>query len=117
MKVTHSPSRRKRKKKILEVAKGYWGDRSKQYRRAIETVRRGWAYAYRDRKTKKRVYRSLWIVRINAASRARGMTYRELIHGLKENNILLSRDMLAKIASEYPSVFDAIVQTFKSKEA
>lgn len=109
MRVTHGVAARKRKKKILELAKGARGERSKKYRRAIETVRRGLVYAYRDRRIKKRVFRSLWITRLNAAARERGMHYRGLIHGLKEKNIILSRDILAKVAAEHPRVFDEIV--------
>jgi large subunit ribosomal protein L20 len=115
MRVKHSPASRKRKKKILKLAKGYWGERSKRYRRAIETVRRALVYSYRDRRTKKREFRRLWIARINAAVRERGLTYREFIHLLKENKINLSRDILAKIAAEYPSVFEKIVKKVKEK--
>lgn len=104
---------RKRKKKILKAAKGYWGERSKKYRRAIETVRRAQQFSYIDRKKKKRVFRSLWITRINAAVRERGFTYRDFMHKLKEKDIILSRDMLAKIAAEYPLVFDKIVEKVK----
>ncbi|MBD3245733.1 MAG: 50S ribosomal protein L20 [Candidatus Omnitrophica bacterium] len=110
MKTSHSPARRRKKKKVLHSAKGYWGDRSKQYRRAVETVRRALAYAYRDRRVKKREFRSLWITRINAAARAEGLSYRELMHVLKKKNVLLSRDMLAKIAAEQPDAFQQLVQ-------
>ncbi|MBU0693098.1 MAG: 50S ribosomal protein L20 [Candidatus Omnitrophica bacterium] len=113
MKVKHSVASRKRKKKILKLAKGYWGRRSTNYRRAIETVRRALVYAYRDRRTKKREFRSLWITRINAAVRERGISYREFIHALGKKEILLSRDMLAKVAAEYPQVFDKIVEAVK----
>ncbi|UCG34641.1 MAG: 50S ribosomal protein L20 [Candidatus Omnitrophota bacterium] len=113
MKVKHAVASRKRKKKVLKAAKGYWGQRSNIYRRAQETTRRAGVYAYRDRRTKKREFRSLWINRINAAARERGISYREFIHGLKENKILLSRDILAVIAAQYPEVFDKIVTTIK----
>ncbi|MBD3264876.1 MAG: 50S ribosomal protein L20 [Candidatus Omnitrophica bacterium] len=115
MKVKHSVSSRKRKKKVLREAKGYWGDRSRKYRRAIETLRRAYAYSYRDRRNKKRVFRSLWINRINAAVKERGMSYGKFMHALKDNNILLSRDILAKLAAENPDVFDRIVEQVKSK--
>ena len=113
MRVKHSTARKKRVKKVLKLAKGYWGKRSKIYRRAIETVKRALVYSYRDRRRKKREFRALWIKRINAAVRERGLTYRDFIHLLKEENIKLSRDMLAKLAAEYPSVFDKIVEEVK----
>ncbi|MCF7870662.1 MAG: 50S ribosomal protein L20 [Candidatus Omnitrophica bacterium] len=105
---------RKRKKKVLKQAKGYWGRRSKNYRRAIETLRRAYVYAYNHRRLKKREFRSLWITRLNAAARERGTSYRELINNLKKNNIILSRNVLALIASENPEVFDKIVETVKN---
>jgi len=113
MKVNHAVASRKRKKKVLDEAKGYWGRRSKHHRRAIETVRRALAYAYRDRKVKKREFRSLWIERINAAVRERGLTYREFMHFIKEKGIVISRDILAQIAAQYPEVFDKVVEEIK----
>lgn len=104
---------RKRKKKVLKQAKGYWGRRSKNYRRAAETVRRAHVYAYNHRRRKKREFRALWITRLNAAARERGLSYRELIHQLSEKNIILSRNVLALIASENPEVFDQIVDKIK----
>ncbi|UCD15370.1 MAG: 50S ribosomal protein L20, partial [Candidatus Omnitrophota bacterium] len=71
MRVKHSVASRKRKKKVLKAAKGYWGDRSRKYRRAVETLKRGLSYAYRDRRNKKRSFRALWITRINAAAAER----------------------------------------------
>jgi large subunit ribosomal protein L20 len=115
MKTKHSVARKTKKKKVLKQAKGYRGKRSKLIRRAKESVRRALVYAYRDRRQKKRTFRSLWIVRINAAVRERGLPYREFIHRLKENNILLSRDMLAYLASEKPEAFDALVEEIKQK--
>lgn len=116
MKTKHSVARKKRKKKILSHTKGYWGKRANVYRRALETLRRGLVYAYRDRRRKKREFRSLWITRINAAARERGVTYKEFIHELKEKNIALSRDMLALLAAEEPAAFDALVETVKEKQ-
>ena len=116
MRVKHGVASRQRKKKVLKKAKGYWGKRSKLYRRAIETVRRALVYGYRDRRAKKREFRSLWITRLNAAARERGLSYRELIHSLKLKNINLSRDILAKIAAEYPETFDRIIEVVKSKQ-
>ncbi len=106
-------SSRRRKKKVLKQAKGYWGRRSKNYRRAVETLRRAYVYAYNHRRRKKREFRSLWIVRLNAAARERGISYRQLIDGLKKNNIGLSRNVLALIAAENPGVFDQIVNKIK----
>lgn len=114
MRVKHSAKSKRRKKKILKLAKGYWGSRSKQYRRAVETVRRGLVYAYRDRRMKKREFRSLWITRIGAAAKKNGLSYRILMHDLKKKEVILSRDILAKIASEYPEVFDKIVDAVKN---
>lgn len=116
MKTKHAVASRKRKKKLLESAKGYWGERSKKYRRAAETVRRAGVYAYRDRRTKKRGFRSLWITRLNAAVRERGLSYNEFIHQLQDKKIILSRDILAKIAAESPKVFDEIVEQIKKKK-
>ncbi len=113
MKVKNAVASRKRRKKVLKAAKGYWGERSKKYRRAIETLRRAYVYAYRDRRTKKREFRSLWITRINAACGQRSISYRGFIHDLKEKKIILSRDILAKIGAEYPEIFDKIVETVK----
>ncbi|MFH1875782.1 MAG: 50S ribosomal protein L20 [Candidatus Omnitrophota bacterium] len=114
MRVTHGPAARQRKKKVLKRAKGFWGKRSKLYRRAAESVRRAMVYSYRDRRAKKREFKSLWIIRLNAAARERGLTYRELMHVLKVKNIMFSRDILAKIAAEYPEVFDKIVEAVKT---
>ena len=115
MKAKNAVASRRRRKKILESAKGYWGRRSKHYRRAIETTRRALAYAYRDRRRKKREFRSLWIVRINAAARERGLTYRQFMGALKKKNILLSRDMLALLAAYEEKVFDSIVEEAKKE--
>lgn len=115
MRVKHAVASKKRHQKVLERAKGYWGERSKKYRRAIETVRRALVYSYRDRRAKKSEFRALWITRINAAARERGMIYKDLIHSLKVKNIMISRDILAKIAAEYPQVFDKIVEAIKAK--
>jgi len=114
MRVKHAPATRRRKKKVLKQARGYWGDRSRKYRRAVETLRRAYVYAYRDRRVKKREFRSLWINRLNAAARLRGLTYNKLMHQLKEKNILFSRDVLAQIAAEHPQLFDKIVEAIKS---
>lgn len=113
MKVKHAVSSRKRKKKVLKAAKGYWGERSTSFRRATETVRRAKSFAYAHRRLKKREFNSLWITRIGAASQERGFSYRGIMHALKENKIILSKDILAKIAAEYPQIFDKICETVK----
>ncbi len=109
MKTKHSVASRKRKKKVLEQTKGYWGQRKNIYRRAIETLRRAYAYAYRDRRVKKREFRSLWITRINAALKQEGLSYGTFMHALKEKEILLSRDVLAQLAAEHPEVFKEVI--------
>ena len=108
---------RARHKKIMKLAKGNVGGRRKQYRQARETVEKGLTYAYRDRRVKKREFRSLWIVRINAAARQVGITYRELIHGLKLGGVLIDRKMLADLAMHDPQGFGAIAELAKSKLA
>lgn len=104
---------RKRRKKILKQARGYFGARSKAYTVAKNAVEKGLLYAYRDRRNKKRNFRKLWIARINAASRAEGMNYSSFIHGLKQNNIELNRKVLADLAMNEPSTFKAIVEKVK----
>jgi large subunit ribosomal protein L20 len=101
---------RQRRKKILKMAKGYFGARSKVYTVAKNAVEKALKYAYRDRKNKKRVFRRLWIARINAGARMHGTTYSRLIHGLKENNIELNRKVLADLAMNHPAAFEAIVK-------
>mgnify|MGYP000974031468 CR=1 FL=1 len=99
-----------RKKKYFKLAKGYWGARSKVWTIAKHHVEKGLQYAYRDRRVKKRTFRSLWIVRINAAARLNGTTYSRLMHGLKNNNISINRKILADLAMNQPEVFAAIAQ-------
>jgi len=108
---------RARHKKVLKLAKGNVGGRRKQYRQARETVEKGLTYAYRDRRTKKRAFRSLWIVRINAAARQAGLTYRQLIHGLKEKGIAIDRKVLAELAVRNPDGFRAVADLVKSAAA
>jgi len=99
-----------RKKKYFKLAKGYWGARSKVWTIAKHHVEKGLQYAYRDRRVKKRTFRSLWIVRINAAARIHGSTYSRLMHGLKQNNISVNRKILADLAMNQPDVFAVIVK-------
>ncbi|MBI3158215.1 MAG: 50S ribosomal protein L20 [Chloroflexi bacterium] len=103
-------TRRARHKKILKITKGQFGTRSKLFKRANEAMLKSLWYATRDRKVRKRDLRKLWIARINAAARLNGTTYSRLIHGLKKNNILLNRKMLADIAVRDPQAFAAVVQ-------
>jgi len=105
---------RKRRKKILKMAKGYYGARSRLYRVAAEAVAKALIYAYRDRRTKKRNFRRLWIVRINAASRQRGMSYSTLMGALKKANVEIDRKVLADMAINDPSSFSKIVELAKS---
>ena len=105
---------RKRHKKILKLAKGNVGGRRKLYRQARETVERGLVYAYRDRKVKKREFRALWIVRINAAVRAFDLSYSRFIEGLKKAGIEMDRKVLADLAARDASAFGAIAERAKS---
>ena len=111
--VRHSPASRKRKKKVLKEAKGYFGDRSKQYQQAKRTVTRAYVYAFRDRRVKKREFRRLWIVRINAACRAAGIKYGPFISGLKKAGIDLDRKILADLAVKDTNVFNKLVEIAK----
>ena len=105
---------RHRHKKILKLAKGNVGGRRKQYRQARETVERGLVYAYRDRRVRKREFRGLWIVRINAAAREHGLSYSQLMHGLKQGGIGVDRKMLADIAVRDPAGFQEFAQMAKA---
>jgi large subunit ribosomal protein L20 len=105
---------RKRHKKILKLAKGNVGGRRKLYRQARETVERGLVYAYRDRKVRKREFRSLWIVRINAAVRSCGISYSRFIEGLKKAGIEMDRKVLADIAARDSAAFGAIAERAKA---
>ena len=111
--VKHSPARRKRKKRLLKQAKGYYGDRSKQYQQARRTVARALVYAYRDRRVKKRDFRRLWIARINAACRGAGIKYGQFINGLEKAKISLDRKVLADLAVRDISTFQKLVDITK----
>lgn len=100
---------RRRRKKILKSARGYFGARSKVYTVAKNAVEKAMAYAFRDRRNKKRAFRRLWIARINAAARQHGTTYSRLMHGLSQNNIELNRKALADLALHHPDAFKAVV--------
>lgn len=101
---------RRRRRKILKQAKGYWGRRKNVYTVAKNAVEKGLLYQYRDRKVRKRNFRRLWITRINAAARLNGTTYARLIHALKKNEIEINRKMLADIAVTDPETFSEIVK-------
>lgn len=115
--VTHAVSSRKRHKRMLKSVKGYWGKRSKLYRRAKETRRKAMAYATRDRKVRKRDFRRLWIVRINAACRAGGVSYSRFIEGLKKAQVALDRKALAEIAVHDQPAFQQLVEVAKGAAA
>ena len=102
---TNAVARRRRRKKTLAQAKGYYGRKHSSYRFANEQVMRSGQYAYRDRRNRKREFRRLWITRINAASRQNGLSYSELIHGLDEAGVEVNRKMLADIAVNDPDAF------------
>ena len=104
---------RKRRKKILKAAKGYWGARSNVYTVAKNAVEKAWQYAYRDRRNKKRAFRRLWIARINAGARMEGLSYSKFMHGLKTNGIELNRKVLADLAMNHPEAFKAVVDKVK----
>ncbi len=110
---TNSVASRKRRKKILKSARGYFGARSKVYTVAKNAVEKALCYAYRDRRNKKRAFRRLWIARINAGARINGTSYSKLMHGLKEQNIDLNRKVLADLAMNHPNAFKAVVGSVK----
>ena len=105
---------RRRHKKIIKQARGYYGTRSKLFRRANEARLNALTYAYRDRRARKRTMRRLWIARINAAARLNGTTYSRLIHGMRESDIKLNRKMLADLAVRDPKAFSSVVKAAKS---
>ncbi|MGI9078264.1 MAG: 50S ribosomal protein L20 [Gemmatimonadaceae bacterium] len=106
--------RLKRKKQIMKAARGAYGGRSKLWKAAKETVERGWLYAYRDRKNKKREFRRLWIIRINAAARQNDMSYNVFMSGLRKAGIEVDRKILADLAVRDPLAFTALAEQAKS---
>ena len=111
----HSVARKKRKKKVLRMAKGYRGARSRSYRSANEQVMHSMQYAYRDRRARKRDFRRLWIARINAAARMNGLSYSRFIRGLKLAEVEVNRKMLAEMAVSDPASFSELVQKAKDQ--
>jgi large subunit ribosomal protein L20 len=109
----NSVASRARRKKILKLAKGYFGARSKVYTVAKNAVEKGLVYAYRDRKNKKRAFRRLWIARINAGARQQGTSYSKLMYGLSQNAVGLNRKVLADLAMNHPDTFKAVVDSAK----
>lgn len=104
----------KKRRKVMKLAKGYWGAKSKQYRAASEQVARSLRYAFKGRKLRKRDFRSLWITRINAAARLNGMSYSTFINGLKKNNITVNRKILADLAVNDAAAFTKLVEIAKA---
>lgn len=110
--VNHVASRARRKK-ILKYAKGYWGRRSNVWTVAKNAVEKGWGYAYRDRKQKKREFRKLWIQRINAGARQNGMSYSQFMGAANKKGIELNRKVLADLAMNHPEAFKSVVDQVK----
>ncbi len=114
--VKSNVTRLKRKNKIMKEARGARGGRSKLWKAAKETVERGWAYAYRDRKQKKRQFRRLWILRINAAAREHDLSYNRFMNGLKKAGVEINRKVLADLAVADPAAFARLTELAKSHE-
>ena len=114
MRVTNAPASRKRRKRTLTAAKGFRMRRSKLYRYAADAVDHGRAYAFRDRKNKKRTYRALWQIRINAAARAAGTTYSRFMEGLKAAKVALDRKSLADLAATDAAAFSELIKIAQS---
>ena len=113
--VNHAVATKKRKKKVLKQAKGYWGGRSRLFRTAREAVDRAQVYAYRDRRQRKRQFRALWIIRINAAARIHGLSYSRFVNGLKQADIEIDRKVLADLAVHDAEAFGALAEQAKGK--
>lgn len=113
VRVTYGAPRRQKKNRYFKQAKGFRGGRSKLWRTVRESMVRAWAYSYRDRKQRKRQFRRLWILRINAAARQNGMTYSRFMDGLKKSSIELNRKQLSELAIHDPAAFAALVDQAK----
>jgi len=109
----HSVAKRKRKKRIIKQAKGYKWSRKSKYRAAKEALMHSWSNAYRDRRRKKRDFRRLWQIRINAACKQEGVSYSKFINQLKKNKIELNRKVLAELAKDHPKIFKQLVSEVK----
>lgn len=112
--VKHGVATKKRKKKLLKRARGFWGAKSRLYRTAQEAVNRAKVYAYRDRRNRKRDMRSLWIMRINAGAHLHGLSYSRLIYGLSKAGVEINRKLLADLAVQEPVAFGAIAEKAKA---
>ena len=112
--VKHAVATRRHRKRVLKAAEGQWGGRSRFYRRAKESVAKGMAYSYRDRKAKKREFRALWIARINAACREHGLSYSKFISGLKKAKISLDRKILSDLAIFDKKAFSKLIEAAKA---
>ena len=115
--VKHAVSSRRRHKRMVKLAKGYWGKSSKLYRRAKERRRKAMVYAYRDRKQRKRSFRALWITRVNAACRANGLTYSRFMEGLRKAKVELDRKVLAELALRDRAAFQQLIEVAKGAAA
>ncbi|MCK5082682.1 MAG: 50S ribosomal protein L20 [Candidatus Omnitrophica bacterium] len=113
VRIRNSVTAQKRKKRVLKKAKGQFGHRSTRYRQAKRSVIKGMTYAYRDRKVKKREFKRLWIIRINAACQESGVTYSRFINGLKKANIDIDRKVLSELAISSPAAFKRLVKLSK----
>lgn len=113
-KVKHAVATKRHTKRVLKAAEGQWGGRSRFYRRAKESLAKGMMYSYRDRKAKKRDFRALWIVRINAACREHGMQYSLFMAGLKKAKIALDRKILAELAVSDKKAFGKLIEAVKA---
>ena len=111
--VTNGPATRRRRKKVLKAARGFAGRRKSSFKLARQSLTKALVYAYRDRRTRKRDFRRLWIVRINAAVRAEGVRYGDFINGLKKAGVELDRKILADLAVNEPAAFGKLIQTAK----
>src|SRR5215218_10320913 len=115
--VKRSVNAKKKRREVLEAAKGYHGIKKNTYKKAKEQVMKSLSYAYRDRRTRKRDMRRLWIIRINAAARQHGLSYNQLVHGLKLAGVELDRKVLADIAVHDPDAFAALAETARASAA
>ncbi|MDR4496375.1 MAG: 50S ribosomal protein L20 [Candidatus Scalindua sp.] len=106
----NGPAKKRARKRLLKATKGYWGSRNNLYRKASETYVRAMVFAFRDRKCKKRTFRKLWIVRINAAAKLRGLNYSRFMNGLTKANIEIDRKILAETAVNDPAAFDKLAE-------
>jgi large subunit ribosomal protein L20 len=107
--------KRARKKKIIKLAKGFKWRRKTNYRAAKEALRHAWTYAYRDRRNKKRSFRNLWNIKINAICRENGISYSRFINVMKKNKIEIDRKILSQLAEKYPETFKKIIEDIKTK--